>query len=254
MMATNKSSATHSADRGRRRQPVQAGAAGPVKIMVVDSHALVRQGFAVLLRDLFPKSVIVEAADGGEAITAAASNADCRLVLIDLGSLDGAGPGIVAKLARKLPRAAIAVLAASGTASDIVDSYRAGARGFIAKSTRSDVLAPALQLILSGETFISSCGMQALTDAMPEPPLRERRPAEDAPTLTARQTEILNLLAQGLPNRDIARRLGMLEGTVKVHVKTILQKLGVHNRTHAVVTGMRLGLIPIQAVLSGQGC
>ena len=73
--------------------------------------------------------------------------------------------------------------------------------------------------------------------------------AEGAPHLTPRQQEILLLMAQGLQNRDIASSLGMLEGTVKVHVKSILQKLGVNNRTHAVVTGIRLGLVPSDLVL-----
>ena len=67
--------------------------------------------------------------------------------------------------------------------------------------------------------------------------------------MTPRQQEILLLMAQGLQNRDIASTLGMLEGTVKVHVKSILQKLGVNNRTHAVVTGIRLGLVPSELVL-----
>ena len=221
-----------------------------MKILVVDDHALFRQGMAMMLRELYPDSSIVEAATSVEAIEAAEGNADIRLVLLDLKLEDGSGFGTLERLVSVLPEAAVAVVSASEDARDISRSYKAGAAGYIVKSSTSDTLRHALPLILSGETFIPSSAMAMLTGASStQKGERGQAVAAGTPTLTPRQNEILQLMAQGMQNKDIASALGMLEGTVKVHVKSILQKLGVNNRTHAVVTGIRQGLVPASVVL-----
>jgi len=227
-----------------------ARAASTMKILIVDDHALFRQGLAMLLSELYPDSEILEAASSAKAMEVAASNTDVRLVLFDLKLEDGSGFETLERLAHDLPNAAVAVVTASEDSKDIARSYRAGAKGYIVKSSTSDVLRHALPLILSGETYIPSHAMSLLTGGgggSAEP--RASAGMSGVPSLTPRQQEILLLMAQGLQNRDIAESLGMLEGTVKVHVKSILQKLGVNNRTHAVVTAIRLGLVPSDLVL-----
>jgi DNA-binding NarL/FixJ family response regulator len=219
-----------------------------MKTLIVDDHALFRQGVAMILRDLYPDSSIVEAATATEALDAANRHSDIRLVLCDLRLEEGSDIQTLEHLVKKLPAAAITVISTSDDPDDIASSYKAGAKGYIVKSSSSDTLRHALPLILSGETFIPSSAIAMLTDA--QKPKRQSSAAPvNRPTLTPRQHEILLLMAQGMQNKDIASELGMLEGTVKVHVKSILQKLGVNNRTHAVVTGLRRGLVPTSLIL-----
>lgn len=223
-----------------------------IKILVVDDHALFRQGLGMLLSELYPESEILEAATSSAALDTAGVNPDISLVLLDLKLEDGSGFETLEKLSHELSETPVAVVSASEDCRDIANSYKAGAKGYIVKSSTSDVLRHALPLILSGETYIPSHAMSLLTGAAagaPESAAQAPGGANSAPHLTPRQQEILLLMAQGMQNRDIASELGMLEGTVKVHVKSILQKLGVNNRTHAVVTGIRLGLVPSDLVL-----
>lgn len=223
-----------------------------MKILVVDDHALFRQGLAMLLSELYPDSEILEAATSLAALECAEQNPDIRLVLLDLKLEDGSGIETLEKLSTNLANAAVAIVSASEDSRNIARAYRAGAKGYIVKSSTSDVLRHALPLILAGETYIPSHAMPLLTgggSGGTESPAAPNAGVPGVPSLTPRQQEILLLMAQGLQNRDIASTLGMLEGTVKVHVKSILQKLGVNNRTHAVVTGIRLGLVPSDLVL-----
>jgi DNA-binding NarL/FixJ family response regulator len=219
-----------------------------MKILVIDDQALFRQGVAIILRELYADSSIVEASDATEAIGIARQHQDLRLVLCDLRRDGGADFPTLGRLVKMLPKAAVVVISASDDASDIAQSYKAGARGYILKSSSSDTLRHALPLILSGETYIPSSAIALVTDTR-----KERCASRTAETggrsLTPRQHEILLLMAQGMQNKDIASQLGMLEGTVKVHVKSILHRLGVNNRTHAVVTGLRRGLVPRSLVL-----
>jgi len=219
-----------------------------MKILVVDDQALFRQGVAIILRELYPDCSIVEASDAAEAVGIARSHQDVRLVLCDLKIDGGADIASLSRLVKTLPKAAVAVISASDNPSDIAQSYKAGAKGYILKSSSSDTLRHALPLILSGETYIPSSAIGLVTD-MKSARAGSGKAEAGGRCLTPRQHEILLLMAQGLQNKDIATRLGMLEGTVKVHVKSILHRLGVNNRTHAVVTGLRRGLVPRSLVL-----
>lgn len=222
-----------------------------MKILVVDDHALFRQGLAMLLSELYPESEILEAATSSAALDAAELNPDIKLVLLDLKLENGSGFDTLEKLSQGLSGTPVAVVSASEDSRDIANSYRSGAKGYIVKSSTSEILRHALPLIMAGEIYIPSHAMSLVTsspDVSPDTAAQSAN-ADDVPRLTPRQQEILLLMAQGMQNRDIAAELGMLEGTVKVHVKSILQKLGVNNRTHAVVTGIRLGLVPSDLVL-----
>lgn len=202
----------------------------------------------MILRELYPESSIVEAATATEAIESINGHSDTRLVLYDLRLDENSAFETLERLVKKLPQAAVAVISASDDPVDISRSYRAGAKGYIVKSSSSDTLRHAVPLMLSGETFIPSSAIAMLTNGR-KPERRPSAAAKNVPSLTPRQHEILLLMAQGMQNKDIASELGMLEGTVKVHVKSILQKLGVNNRTHAVVSAIRQGLIPASLVL-----
>ncbi len=229
-------------------------AASDVNILVVEDHALFRQGLTMLLLDLFPQARIVEASNAEEALRAAKADVDFQMVLLDLKLPDADGLETLAKLRELLQGTPVAIVSASEDMKDITRSFKAGAKGYIVKSSTADVLRHAISLILSGETYIPSHVMSALTSHNPPTlPATSDEPPADAPSLTPRQREILILMAQGLQNKDIAAALGTLEGTVKVHVKGILQKLAVNNRTHAVVKGVRVGLVPQHIIMPVNG-
>lgn len=224
-----------------------------VNILIIEDHALFRQGLTMLLLDMLPKARIVEAASADEALRAVKADVNFQMVLLDLKLPDADGLETLGKLGELLQGVPIAVVSASEDMKDITRSFKAGAKGYIVKSSTAEVLRHAISLVLSGETYIPPHVMGALTSHRPSAPAASEEPPADAPSLTPRQREILILMAQGMQNKDIAASLGTLEGTVKVHVKGILQKLGVNNRTHAVVKGVRVGLVPQHIIMPGKG-
>ncbi len=223
--------------------------APPLKALIVDDHVLVRQGMLNLLDSFYPGADCIEAANAAEAIAAAEKSDGIELVLLDLKLPDDNGFDLLDRLVSILPDAAIVIVSASEDVDDINRAYNAGIRGYIAKSASRDVLKLALPLMLSGETYVSAIALAALRS-----PGRAGQPAgstdrrSERSQLTPRQREILVHMANGLKNREIADQLDTLEGTVKVHVKTILLKLGASNRTHAVIQALRMGLIPADTV------
>lgn len=222
--------------------------APPLKALIVDDHVLVRQGMLILLDSFYPGADCIEAANAAEAIAAAEKSKGIELVLLDLKLPDDNGFDLLDRLVAILPDAAIVIVSASEDADDINRAYNAGIRGYIAKSASQDVLKLALPLMLSGETYVSAIALAALRGSGPAGQAGGTDRRSERSQLTPRQREILVHMANGLKNREIADQLDTLEGTVKVHVKTILLKLGASNRTHAVIQALRLGLIPADTV------
>lgn len=223
-----------------------------MKILIVDDHVLVRQGIVALFGQLYPDSEVVQASNAAEAIVLAeAEEGGLSLVLLDLTLPGDDGFDLLARLTAKLPETPVAVVSASERAEDIAKAYRNGAKGYIVKSSSAEVLSHALPIILSGETYVPAAALDALSNPAALTP--EAATVPGAPSLTPRQREILILIAEGLQNKEIAEQLNTVEGTIKVHVKTILEKLGVGNRTFAVVKGIRMGLIPADIVLPRDG-
>lgn len=221
-----------------------------MKILIVDDHVLVRQGIVALFGQLYPDSEVVQASNAAEAIALAEAE-ELSLVLLDLTLPGDDGFDLLARLTAKLPETPVAVVSASERAEDIAKAYRNGAKGYIVKSSSAEVLSHALPIILSGETYVPAAALDALSNPAALTP--EAATVPGAPSLTPRQREILILIAEGLQNKEIAEQLNTVEGTIKVHVKTILEKLGVGNRTFAVVKGIRMGLIPADIVLPRDG-
>ncbi len=220
-----------------------------MKVLIVDDHALFRHGLSLILTEMFDEVEVTEARNADQAIEKVTECEDFGLVLLDL-----AMPGMNAfegldMLVDRLPDIPVVIVSGSENGADIRAAFQRGAKGYIFKSSAADVLKLAIPLVLSGEVFVPAVAIGAVgvgnPDADPstgDEPNLLRDPSLKA--LTPRQKQVLILLAHGQSNKEIARKLGMLEGTVKVHVKAILKKLGVHNRTQAVVTGVRLGHLP----------
>jgi DNA-binding NarL/FixJ family response regulator len=206
-------------------------------VWIIDPQTLFRRGLTLLLRQWNSRLGVADMPDIGAALL----RLDRRpaLVLVDASS---AGQGHFAGLARLIAeaRAAPVVLLAGDvdwkTAAKAVEL---GARGYVPKSASEEVLRHALGLVLSGEVYLPRGVLTRWTERRQEAPRSGGRAVD---RLTPRQSEVLAQLTLGLSNKEIARALGLLESTVKVHVKTILKKLAASNRTQAAMMALDLGL------------
>lgn len=212
-----------------------------MQILLVDDHTLFREALLHVLKQLDNNVLVREAANCSEArqILQLQRNLDLVLLDIDLPGEDGltALPG----LREQAPTLPIVVLSGSENAQHVQNALERGAVGYIPKSCSGHEMVNALQLVLQGELFIPPRFLGKLSAVSDEPVINP--PAMDSHGLTARQIEVLRLMAQGLPNKLIARKLNLAEGTVKLHVAAILRALNALNRTQAVTAAARIGLI-----------
>ena len=208
-------------DTGAVRQP-------PVSVLVVDDHPVVRAGLTALLSVQPDLRVVGEAADGTEAVRLTAELAP-DVVLCDLRL--GDGPDGV-EFTRSV-ESAVLILTTYDHDADLVRAVEAGAAGYLLKDADPADIVAAIHAAARGDTVLGPHLTRRVTDAM-----RVRR-AE----LSARELEVLGLVAHGLSNRDIARRLVLSEATVKTHLNHAFGKLGVDSRTAAVAAARRAGLL-----------
>lgn len=211
-----------------------------LRVVLIDDHTLFRAGLEGLL-----------ASRGIDIAASVDSGADClRLVhelKPDVVLLDMRMPGLDGLAVLRTLRAQnvampIVMLTTSTEESDLVESLRAGAQGYLLKDMEPDALVIALRDIVAGKTVIAPDLAPVLAKAVKgkeEAPVINNSPFAD---LTPRETEILGLLAEGQSNKAIARNLGISDGTVKLHVKAILRKLNVHSRVEAAVMAVEKGL------------
>lgn len=215
-------------NRTSRRGGLPAAFAGT--ILVVDGHPLLRHGFTRALWGRQPDAAVMEAGSVDEALARIAVTPDLAVVLADLDLVSGAADGL-GRLLAALGPVPLLVLAGSADSAAIRAAVRAGARGCVLKSGTPAVLEHAIWLALSDDTFLP-LPRAALAGGMAAGPAAAAPGMDD---LTGRQREVFDLLLAGRSNKEIARTLGVLEGTVKVHVRAVMQKLGVRNRTQAAV-------------------
>lgn len=202
-----------------------------MKFLLVDDHALFRHGLLLLLSKLPGAHEFIEAESCEAAFASAAAHADIDLILLDLALPGMNGLDGLVRLRELRPAAPVVLLSANDSSHIIIDGLQRGARGFIPKSSSPDAMTAALEVILAGGTYV------------PAPDFARRTLQEDNRTLTARQREVLALLAQNLTNKAIAETLGMRVNTVRVHVAAILKILDVENRNEAARAALSLGLL-----------
>lgn len=242
------------ADRGQaaevcespdRRSRRGLSTADLMKILIADDHALYRQGLRLVLAELYARAEVVEAADADSALTRAREDGPFDLVLLDLAMPGMNGFDGLKALHRALPGATIVILSASESRDDVWRAIEYGSRGYILKSSNPEVLKHALPLVLAGEVYLPP------VLAGPEPPVPATKgtvhqsAAAPGPIakLTPREREVLEGLVKGRSNKEIAQDLLLDEGTVKVHLKAVLRKLEVSNRTQAAVVAVRSGWV-----------
>ena len=206
-----------------------------IRILVVDVHAVVRQGLKMFLGLDPDLEVIGEAQDGAEALKRA-RELHPDVVLMDL--LMPVMDGITAIGLLRAEMADIEVIALTSVLEDasVVGAVKAGAIGYLLKNTESDELCRAIKAAAQGQVQLSPAAAARL--------MREMRQPENPDSLTERETDVLRLLARGRANKEIARDLQIGEKTVKTHVSNILSKLGVQSRTQAALHAVKSGLVP----------
>ncbi len=213
----------------------------PRRILTIDDHVLFRKGLVMLIPEVLPDSEVEEAGSVDEAIDRL-TRERFDAILLDLAMPGMDGFQGLRVFCENWPTIPVIVVTSSESYADVQRTFQEGARGYIPKSMSTRALRHALSLVLEGEMYIPSLAVSAIVSGSAAE--SAGAPASLAPSsLTPRQREVLKRMAKGLSNKQIARDLGMLEGTVKVHVKTILQKLKARNRTEAVITSIRDGVI-----------
>jgi DNA-binding NarL/FixJ family response regulator len=205
-----------------------------IRVLLVDDHPVVRRGLRAMVDELPDVTAVGEAADGAEALRLLDDGVRPDVVLMDLQM--GAGMHGVEATRRitALPDPpAVLILTTYSTDADILAAVEAGATGYLLKDAPPEDVAAAVQAAARGETVLA-------------PPVAARllgRVRAGRPALSPRESEILGLLAEGLANKQISRRLFISEATVKTHLVHIYGKLGVDSRTAAIAAGLAAGLI-----------
>lgn len=205
-----------------------------MKLLLIDDHALFREGVAALVEQRMPGVALHLAGDLNAARSVLAAHPDCRLALLDLGLPDSHGLDGIARLRELAPALPIVVLSADDRPETVLGAIDRGAAGFIPKSADSAAFAGALREVLDGRVHLPR---QALLGA-------DTAQADDGEALglSPRQVDVLRLLVEGRSNKMIMRELDLSESTVKTHLQAIFRRLGVSSRTQAVVAAARLGV------------
>ena len=211
--------------------------AEPIQVLIVDDHAVVREGLRAFLQTQEGMNVAGEAADGNEALEAA-TRLRPDVILMDLVMPELDGVTAMRTLRERVPDARVIVLTSFLDEDKLLPALRAGAAGYLLKNAEPKELARAVRAAHAGEALLDPVVAARLVETLAAD--GERDPID---RLTPREREVLVLIGRGFPNKRIARELGVTEKTVKTHVGHVLAKLGVTDRTQAAVLAVRAGLV-----------
>lgn len=209
-----------------------------IRVLLVDDHAVVREGLRAFLELQDGIEVVGEAGDG-EAAVLAAERLEPDVVLMDLAMPRLDGVGAMRELRRRLPAVRAIVLTSFSDDDRLLPAIQAGAAGYLLKTAAPQELARAIRSAHAGEALLDPGVAARLVAAIAQPP--GEAPPE---RLTRREREVLELIVRGRSNKRIALELGIAEKTVKTHVGHVLAKLGVSDRTQAALHAVRTGLVP----------
>jgi DNA-binding NarL/FixJ family response regulator len=210
-----------------------------IRVCLVDDQALVRSGLKALLGLLGGIEVVAEAADGEEALEAVISSKP-NVLLLDVRMPKLNGVQVVEELALQNVLPPTLLLTTFEDDSALIQGVKAGARGYLLKGASPETLLEAIRAVAGGGTYLYA----PLVSDMARAGIRKSREVSELlEPLTGRELEILRLMASGIGNREIAEALVLREGTVKNHVSSIFSKLGVADRTKAVLRAIAAGLV-----------
>ena len=207
-----------------------------MRVVVADDHPIVRRGLCDLLDSLADVEVVAVAADGDEAVREVVTLRP-DVVLLDLQMPGLSGPEAIRELSRLAPATAVLVLTMFNDDETVVEAIRAGARGYLVKGAQQDEIERSLRAVADGQVIFGSDVADRVVGAVARPVS-----AEPFPELSARETEILDLVAAGLSNAVIGQRLGLATKTIANNVSAIFVKLGASDRPAAIVRARDRGL------------
>ena len=209
-----------------------------LEILVADDHKLLREGLKPFLRELGDDVAILEAANFSETQGAAATAQDLRLILLDLSMPGMNGMRGVEALHGEHPDVPLVILSGDSRRETVLGAVQAGASGFISKTVSGVAMVNALRLVLSGETYLPSSAISEDDYGVGADSTDGNGGGERAPSpldgLTPRDREILALVVEGLTNKEIGRRIGLQEVTIKAHLRSLYRRIGAANRAQAV--------------------
>jgi DNA-binding NarL/FixJ family response regulator len=216
-----------------------------IRLLIADDHELFRRGLRMVLEDADDIEVLDEAGDGAAAVELAREHAP-DVVVMDVRMPGLSGIDATRRIKEEEPGTRILVLTISDEEDDLYQAIRAGANGYLLKEISIDEIGDAVRAVHQGQSLISPSMASKLLDEFAAMIRREEEKEEvPAPRLTPREMEVLEHVAKGMNNRDIAQALFISENTVKNHVRNILEKLHLHSRMEAVVYAVREKLLEI---------
>ena len=205
-----------------------------IRILSVDDHELVRKGLSAILSTEPDLELVAEASSGREAVLLFRKHRP-DVTLMDLRLPEGGGVEATREIRNEFPEAKIIALTSYDGDQDIYRALEAGVRGYLLKEMVHADIVRAIRIVWSGKRFIPNEVMAHLNGFFPEV------------ALTRREVEVLSLVARGFGNKEVGDVLGTAPGTVKIHVQSILSKLGAKDRTHAVTIALRRGIIHLHS-------
>jgi DNA-binding NarL/FixJ family response regulator len=211
----------------------------PLRVLLVDDHALVRAGMRSLLQDLPDIEVVAEAGDGAEAL-AAAERERPDVVLMDIAMKGMNGLEAAARLRERLPEVKVIILSMHTSEEYVLLALRAGAAAYLIKDSATSELELALKCVMRGETYLSPAISRQMVDGYVQ---RVGASAGPEP-LTPRQREVLKRIAEGRSTKEIAFELNLSVKTVETHRAQIMERLGIRDVAGLVRYAMRAGLVP----------
>ena len=217
-------------------KPAAASEPATINVLLVDDHAIVREGLRALLDDAEGTRIVGEAANGDEAVELA-GKLQPNLILMDLKMPGLPAVDAIRLIRAKYPKIQVLVLTSYVEDTQVQEVISAGALGYVLKDVERSELLRAMNTVARGQPWLHAEAQKSLLNRM-------RKPAEFDPIqlLTERERSVLKLLAQGKSNRDIGKALHLTEGTVKGYVSTILAKLKLDDRTQAALFAVEHGL------------
>ena len=215
----------------------------PVKALIIDDHALIRDALGRVLISLVPDATVLEAAEPELAFKTLESHPDLDLILLDLSLPGMHGLTALRSLRAKYPAIAVVVVSATADRESVKQALDSGAMGFIPKSSSNEVMKNALSLVLAGSVYVPPelVGRGASKQPLASQAMQSQRTPSDI-GLTERQAQILALMMQGQSNKRICRELNLAESTVKNQISAILKALNATSRTQAVLAVGKLQL------------
>lgn len=211
-----------------------------MKLLIVDDHAILREGLVALLRQFEQGAEVMQASDTAEGLRLAEAHPDLDVVFLDLNIPDQGGMDLIPIFAKRFPQLPVIVLSSSEDPNDVRLALKSGAVGYVPKSASPKNILSALRLVLAGEIYVPPL----MVDIAPVVNGGSSRAVSEAgERLTERQTEVLQQICRGLSNKEISRTLELSEKTTKSHITAIFKVLGVVNRTQAAAAARRAGIV-----------